>query len=187
MQTSNWTNQCPLFMTVRHIFEISEDDHPPNTPTPLVSHACDHWWTLNFANAFISPGVNSREELVPPHGVSSRRLGDKTWTGLIFTFSLFLMSGAMSGGMAQKNSLSQNRYSMSGLFCDFINEHCLVCTRILVASQEYNVWHLFLRSANMIIWIWAPPCKKNYLSIFVRPWPCRLKCWNLICMRTGHQ
>ena len=25
MQTLNWTNQCPLFMTVRHIFEISED------------------------------------------------------------------------------------------------------------------------------------------------------------------
>jgi hypothetical protein len=29
MQTLNWTNQCRLFMTVRHIFEISEDDHPP--------------------------------------------------------------------------------------------------------------------------------------------------------------
>jgi hypothetical protein len=31
MQPLNWTNQCLLFMTVRHIFEISEDDHPPNT------------------------------------------------------------------------------------------------------------------------------------------------------------
>jgi hypothetical protein len=30
MRTLNWTNQCPLFVTVRHIFEISEDDHPPN-------------------------------------------------------------------------------------------------------------------------------------------------------------
>jgi hypothetical protein len=29
MQTLNLTNQCPLFMTVRHIFEISEDDHQP--------------------------------------------------------------------------------------------------------------------------------------------------------------
>ena len=38
----NWTNQCPLFMTVRHIFEISEDDHPPNTPTSLVTHARDN-------------------------------------------------------------------------------------------------------------------------------------------------
>jgi 2'-5' RNA ligase len=36
MQTLNWTNQCPLFMTVRHIFEISEDDHPS-----LVTHARD--------------------------------------------------------------------------------------------------------------------------------------------------
>jgi hypothetical protein len=50
-QTLNWTNQCPLFVTVRHIFETSEDDHPS-----LVSHARDHWWTLDFANAFVSPG-----------------------------------------------------------------------------------------------------------------------------------
>jgi hypothetical protein len=47
-------------MTVRHIFEISEDDHPRT-----VSHARDHWWTLDFANAFVSPGVNSQGELVP--------------------------------------------------------------------------------------------------------------------------
>jgi hypothetical protein len=30
----------------------------------LVS-ARDDWWTLDFANAFVSPGVNSRGELVP--------------------------------------------------------------------------------------------------------------------------
>ena len=42
MQTLNWTNQCPLFMTVMTVsaihdyFEISEDDHPS-----LVSHARD--------------------------------------------------------------------------------------------------------------------------------------------------
>jgi hypothetical protein len=77
MQTLNWTNQCPLFMAVRHIFEISEDDHPPNTPTPLVTHARDHWWNLGFANPFVSPGVNSRGELVPSHGASRCRLGDK--------------------------------------------------------------------------------------------------------------
>jgi hypothetical protein len=76
MQTLNWTNHCPLFMTVRHIFEISEDDQPPNTPTSLVTNARDNWWTLDFANAFVSPGVNSRGELVPSHGASRRRLGD---------------------------------------------------------------------------------------------------------------
>jgi hypothetical protein len=50
-------SQCSLFMimTVHHIFEISEDDHPRT-----VSHARDHWRTLDFANAFVSPGVNSR-------------------------------------------------------------------------------------------------------------------------------
>jgi hypothetical protein len=30
-------DQCPLFMTVRHIFAISEDDHPS-----LVTHARDN-------------------------------------------------------------------------------------------------------------------------------------------------
>jgi hypothetical protein len=65
-------SQCSLFMTVRHIFEISEDDHPRT-----VTHARDIWWTLDFANAFVSPGVNSRGELVPSHGASRRRLGDK--------------------------------------------------------------------------------------------------------------
>jgi hypothetical protein len=60
-----------------YIFEISEDDHPP-----LVTHARDHWWTLDFANAFVSPGVNSRGELVPSlrayalNGAPRRWLGD---------------------------------------------------------------------------------------------------------------
>jgi hypothetical protein len=42
-----------------------------------VTHARDIWWTLDFPNAFVSPGVNSRGELVPSHGASRRRLGDK--------------------------------------------------------------------------------------------------------------
>jgi hypothetical protein len=59
-------------MTVRYIFEISEDDHPS-----LVTHARDNWWILDFANAFVSPGVNSRGGLVPSHAASRRRFGDK--------------------------------------------------------------------------------------------------------------
>ena len=58
-QVLNLTNQRSLFMTVRNIFEISDDDHPS-----LVTHARDIWWTLDSANAFVSPGVNSRGELV---------------------------------------------------------------------------------------------------------------------------
>jgi hypothetical protein len=64
-------------MTVRHIFEISEDNHPR-----LVTHARDIWWTLDSANAFVSPGVNSRGELVPSHGASRRRLGEKLGWGV---------------------------------------------------------------------------------------------------------
>ena len=95
MQTLNWTNQCPLFMTVRHIFEISEDDHPRT-----VTHARDIWWTLDFPNAFVSPGVNSRGELVPSHGASRRRLGDKKPTSWS-TFSLSKFADMMSLGELQ--------------------------------------------------------------------------------------
>jgi hypothetical protein len=67
-------------MTVRHIFEISEDDHPRT-----VTHARDIWWTLDFANAFVSPGVNSRGGgLVPSHGASRRRLGDYLYRIALF-------------------------------------------------------------------------------------------------------
>jgi hypothetical protein len=62
-------SRCSLFTTVRHIFEISEDDHP----RIVISHARDHWRTLDFAKAFVSPGVNSLGELVPSHGASRRR------------------------------------------------------------------------------------------------------------------
>ncbi len=58
-QILNLTNQRSIFMTVRNTFEISDDDHPS-----LVTHARDIWWTLDSANAFVSPGVNSRGELV---------------------------------------------------------------------------------------------------------------------------
>jgi hypothetical protein len=56
-------------------------DGPPyfwdTTETRTVTHAGDIWWTLDSANAFVSPGVNSRGELVPSHDASRRRLGDK--------------------------------------------------------------------------------------------------------------
>jgi hypothetical protein len=55
-------------------FEISEDDHPLNIvgdrrPRSLMN--------FRLGYAFVSPGVNSRGELVPAsHGASRRRLGD---------------------------------------------------------------------------------------------------------------
>jgi hypothetical protein len=65
----NWANQCPLFMTVRYIFQISEDGHPPNTPTSLVTHARDNWWTQFGQNCF-SP---SRRREAPCEGTNSPR------------------------------------------------------------------------------------------------------------------
>jgi hypothetical protein len=66
-----------------------------------VTHARDIWWTLDFPNVFVSPGVNSRGELVPSHGASRRRLGDKILKAagytinesLLFIFNLALATG----------------------------------------------------------------------------------------------
>jgi hypothetical protein len=39
---------------------------------PMHRHD-DHWWTLDFASAFLSSGVNRRAELVPSLGLSPTR------------------------------------------------------------------------------------------------------------------
>jgi hypothetical protein len=55
MQTLNWINQCPLFMTVRHIFEISEDDHPLNHSV-FTSFHLPNWhfliWSISKVVSF---------------------------------------------------------------------------------------------------------------------------------------
>jgi hypothetical protein len=87
MQISNLTNQCSLFTTVRYIFWDQWGWSPMN------GEPCAHdiWWTLDFASAFLSPGVNSRAELVPSHGASRRRLGDNVqWIRIINTESCLI-------------------------------------------------------------------------------------------------
>jgi hypothetical protein len=103
-------------MTVRHIFEISEEDHPR-----LVTHARDIWWTLDFANAFVSPGVNSRGGLVPSHGASRRRLGDKGIKGVYWSWNINLI-------------LTQAAYSQCLYIIYDINSFCFY---ILLAT---NAW-----------------------------------------------
>jgi hypothetical protein len=50
------------------------------THPPLVTHARDHWWTLDFANASLSPGVNSRAELVPSPRANARNGASRSGT-----------------------------------------------------------------------------------------------------------
>jgi hypothetical protein len=63
-------NDFPSFLTC--IFYIFAFFTPGKQPyfeiSEMITHtpcARDYWWTLDFANAFLSPGVNSRAELVP--------------------------------------------------------------------------------------------------------------------------
>ena len=70
---------------------MTSDDHPPNTEPCTVTHARDHWWTLNFANAFLSPGVNSRAELVPS-GMALRAVGSGNIKSLVEKIFVFAQS-----------------------------------------------------------------------------------------------
>ena len=65
----------PFFTPGRQpYFEISE----MTTHTPM-NRVRDIWWTLDFASAFLSPGVNSRGELVPSHGAYARNGAPRLW------------------------------------------------------------------------------------------------------------
>jgi hypothetical protein len=48
------------------------------THTPC---ARDIWWTLDFASAFLPPGVNSRTELVPSPRAYARNGAPRRWLG----------------------------------------------------------------------------------------------------------
>jgi hypothetical protein len=77
------------FQAFRHAFFIFVASSllimrwPPTEPL-TVTHARDHWWTLDFANAFVSPGVNSRAELVPSPQAYARNGAPRRWLGEYF-------------------------------------------------------------------------------------------------------
>jgi hypothetical protein len=71
---------------------------PPTEPL-TVTHARGHWWTLHFANALVSLGINSRRELVPSHGASRRRLGITAMCATDRLVSSFLATRAKHQGI----------------------------------------------------------------------------------------
>jgi hypothetical protein len=68
----------PSSFLANAIFWDQWDDHPRT-----VSHARDHWWTLDLATAFLSKDVNSRTELVyiPSLRGYARNCAPRRWLG----------------------------------------------------------------------------------------------------------
>ena len=67
--------KCLLLLIVRHILKI-RNDHPS-----LASHGGHTPGTLDFANAFLFPGVNSRTELVPSPWANAQNGASRRWLG----------------------------------------------------------------------------------------------------------
>ena len=78
--------KCLLILIVRHIREIRNDHRS------LVSHCGHTARTLDFANAFLFPGVNSRTELVRPDRCCAVGSGI---TGNICTCSLYIFKNIL--------------------------------------------------------------------------------------------
>jgi hypothetical protein len=62
MQISNLTSQCSLLMSLHILRSVRMTTHEQWT---IAICARDYWRTLDLANAFLSQGVKSREELEP--------------------------------------------------------------------------------------------------------------------------
>jgi hypothetical protein len=107
----------------------------PPTPTSLVTHARDNWWTIDFANAFVSPGVNSRGELVP--SPSARGLYNYYTSGrfltLKFRFQLKFSDRTppMSDALLRPWRPVQSPYNTNPCSCDGIwkSKHTAIVLR----------------------------------------------------------
>jgi hypothetical protein len=129
-----------------------------------VTHARDHWWTLDFANAFVSLCVNSRAELVPSHGASRWWLWDDSQAIDNMLARVvqenkcklrdFLFWWEFQGHFLPYLQSLQVRQSFKIIFFDWFNPIVLcrsmtiklkslyiTCTRNLLIIQELNIRH----------------------------------------------
>jgi hypothetical protein len=136
-----------------------------------VTHARDIWWTLDFANAFVSPGVNSRGELVPSHGASRRRLGDYSLT--------YLTVGALNCSAEWIGALgaTQPSTNSSVLYSVFLFTYHPVITQITVTHFLSN--NFCLIDDNCLYFIeylaphWNPSLSMNRVHSLCK---CKCKC-----------
>jgi hypothetical protein len=85
MQILNLTNQYSLFkQSAKLLRSVRMTTHPTRT----VTHARDHWWTSDFANALVFLDVNSRAEIVPSPQAYARNGASRLWLGDKVAFML---------------------------------------------------------------------------------------------------
>jgi hypothetical protein len=125
----------------------------PPSETSLVSHAHDHWWTLDFANAFVSPGVNSQGELVPSHDASCRWLGDNTKHAYVSfqTNPNIIWNGKWRSSTHRNTTLKVSK-TMRVLHCRM--EHFLHCVNCVDVHGHLNghiaSWHCWPASTTLV-------------------------------------
>jgi hypothetical protein len=133
---------CCLFTPGKQPYILRSVRWPLTEPL-TVTHARDHWWTLDFANAFVSPGVNSRAELVPSpyarNGAPRRWLGDystktthEQFFKNIFTWKWYLQK---YGNYVQQ---------LRTLIITFPNINMIECLNSqLTRTKQDNTWRHF--------------------------------------------
>jgi hypothetical protein len=139
-------------------FEISEmTTHPKRT----VTHARDHWWTLDFANSFLSPGVNSRAELIPSTRAYARNGEREVCTEKYRTEVFFeMIEPVRRARFVQKDR---------GLifFCTY---------RASEVNIKFIMWHLYLKQTrntwfemhiSSVVHIWSKKTKNTNVFLLL--------------------
>jgi hypothetical protein len=120
-------------------FEISE----MTTHTPC---ARDIWWTLDFASAFLSPGVNSRTELVPSPRAQ--------WRNVISGGPRFKIFEGPPSRSAKGTSWApyMHEFSRGSRACSsgkFLNLHSLKCHFLDFGERFYRILMVRKRHCNI--------------------------------------
>ena len=107
----------------------------PATETCTVTHARDHWLTLDFANAFVSPGVNSRAELVPSPRAYAQNGVPRRWFGEMLSITPWQMCAISPLATVVQNTFSF-RTSLSAMWSLYIAGPALYAFLILEQLSE---------------------------------------------------
>jgi hypothetical protein len=150
-------------------FEISEDDHPLN----IVGHPRPRS-LMNFrlslkALAFVSPGVNSRAELVPSPRACARNGAPRRWHRIQIS-----------------NRRATQRCNVSAFF------YAKICSLLARRRSSQLVQRVYWPE-NVIDWLgkWRPTCVMRHargqkLQSFRRKWPFYMDIYSMPLARGKH-
>jgi hypothetical protein len=109
------------------------------TEPRTVTHARDHWWTLDFANAFVSPGVNSRAELVPSPRAYAQNDAPRRWLGDNELWFLLIISNESNTLCASQWACITDTFQIHQFSWKWISDYHILTFLLFVRLFVYTI------------------------------------------------